>query len=571
MKTIFLFIRKYPIVILFFLAVFVLHLSVIMPSGTYWCFQNRGCGLVFWGSHEHDGIWHLTLIKNAFNNLPFMTPNMAGVSLAGYNFLLDLILFIIWKLGLDPLISLFKLAPILWVLFYGGIIILFGVQRNKGWLYTTLVFLFTLLGGSFGYVLTLYKNHTLIGSAVNTAMQSVQTLTNLQFAFSLIFILATLYILSKPKIMLKDYILVCLFLFMVIGLKFYGGIILGGTLFVYGMGKLVKQNIQKQHGVYFLVSIIVTAAVALVLFYNPFQSFKSGSSLVFKPFSLINPIIEDPSLFYSQKWTLARYFLEASGRVSPRLLAIYLCSFILFVIFNFGTRVFGMMYLNIRILRGKATLVEAGISAGIFIALIMTTFFVQKGEWWNTIQFLYYAFFLSAILLADFVYMLLVQKNWWLTICALLIIVATLPINYDFLQFSFSKPSSIIVQGELDALSFLQKQPRGTVFTAPFNSKAPRVGTNPFPVYLSGDTTYVSAFSEKPLYVADIVQLKLIGAPYLPRLEKAQKYDCSILKEVKYIYEIKGQGIKNKFKPCKTVFYRIFKNKTASIYKVSSQ
>ncbi|MEK9179407.1 MAG: hypothetical protein AAB893_02975, partial [Patescibacteria group bacterium] len=382
----------------------------------------------------------------------------------------------------------------------------------------------------------------------------------------LVLILAALYVLSHRELKIKNYLYLCLFLFIVIGLKFYGGLILLGVLISFSALQFVFKKRDRMYSFLFMGLLVLTTVLGLIIFYNPLQSLQSGSSLVFKPFSLINPIIEDPDLYYMKNLTLARYFLEAGGKFSPRLIGIYIFSLLLFFVHNFGTRVLGIFYFKIKALQKRVTMLEISIFSGIVIAFAMTVLFVQKGEWWNTIQFMYYAFFLSAIFLADFVYALFLQKKLMPTLLALIIIIASLPINYDFLQFSFSKPSSFISQDELKALSYLKAQPRGTVFTAPFNKLSPRTGDSPFPLWVSADTTYVAAFSEKPLYVADLVQLRLIWAPYLNRLDNAEKYSCSLLNEITYIYEIRGQEIQKKLKKCGTTLKKIYSNKTVSIY-----
>jgi len=66
----------------------------------------------------HDALWHISLVKSAFNSFPFPHPFFAGGTVYGYNYFIDLILFALTKIGLNPLFAFFQFLPVVISLFY---------------------------------------------------------------------------------------------------------------------------------------------------------------------------------------------------------------------------------------------------------------------------------------------------------------------------------------------------------------------------------------------------------------------------------------------------------------------
>lgn len=85
------------------------------------------------------------------------------------------------------------------------------------------------------------------------------------------------------------------------------------------------------------------------------------------------------------------------------------------------------------------------------------------------------------------------------------------------------------------------------------------------------DTAYVAAFSGKQTYINDLVQLRLTGIDYLPRLENVIKANCDTLNEIKYIYVAGDQSQLIPWQKCQShAITEIFSNAEASIYLVTT-
>jgi len=194
-----------------------------------------------------------------------------------------------------------------------------------------------------------------------------------------------------------------------------------------------------------LISLVLFGLLSVFLFYDPISSLQSGSTFIFKPFALVHPIIEDPSLFYLKNITNARYYLIEQNKLSPRLIIIEAFSLLLFLFFNFGTRILGFIYLIFKSIKKKVEEIEVYVFLTILFSVFLTIFFIQKGEWWNTIQFFYYALFLSNIFISKFLYELIKKKKIIGIITSLIIIIATIPVNIDILKSFVTFPSQYYI------------------------------------------------------------------------------------------------------------------------------
>lgn len=562
------YIKKHKILLIVIITAFLLHMLVIIPSGSYYCYQDK-CGLFFWGVHGHDGIWHIALVNSAFNSIPFLIPTYGGALLSGYNALLDYIIFLVSKIGINPLFLYFKILPLIWFFVFLYIAIIFARKIKNSHIFTLFFLFFIFFGSSFGYLITLFKNGNIWQSGGLFSMQAIQTLTNLQFAYSLIFLLVILLLIMRKTINIKNIFILSILVFIQFGLKFYAGIISSFLVGLYCLNLFLKQKYRL--GFYQLVSLVLFGLLSIFLFYDPISSLQSGSTFIFKPFALVYPVIEDPSLFYLKNITNARYYLIEQNKLSPRLIAIEAFSLLLFLFFNFGTRILGFIYLIFKSVKKKVEEIEVYVFLTILFSVFLTIFFIQKGEWWNTIQFFYYALFLSNIFISKLLYELIKSKKIIGIITSLIIIIATIPVNIDILKSFVKFPSQYYIsKDEINILNKLKDQPQGIVLTQLYDKKAYyNEKTLPSSFSLYDDTSYIPAFSGKQVYLADLMQLRILGIDYGDRLESVEKGDCGILKDVKYVYYIKKQKTRL-FKKCLKAWSpklkKIYENKFAILY-----
>ncbi len=255
--------------------------------------------------------------------------------------------------------------------------------------------------------------------------------------------------------------------------------------------------------------------------------------------------------------------------MGPRLFLIELFTLLLYIFLNFGVRILGLVYTLKNSLTRKAQKWEVITFCVIIFSIVLNIFFVQKGQWWNTVQFLYYGVFLSTILTVQFLFSLLEENNKFLTALVILIVITTLPIDIDLLRdFTSFKSLSYVPQKELAALGFLKKQPNGTVFQPLYNPKLSESYSYPFPLFADNDSSYVAALSEKQVHLSTLGQLDLVGVDYKQRLKNLQRNDCDEMKNVKYAYIVKEYHDHYVMKCINSTngFNKIFENDSVSIY-----
>ncbi|OGK56900.1 hypothetical protein A3J15_00685 [Candidatus Roizmanbacteria bacterium RIFCSPLOWO2_02_FULL_38_10] len=541
---------------------------IIFPSGTFLCFKDA-CGINFWGVHGHDGIWHLAMASVAFKNMPFISPTYSGELLYGYNYLLDFLIFILSKIGLPPIISYFKILPVIWFFSFTLSLVSLAIKINKSKIYVLLFLFYSFFGGSFAYFLTLWHSKNIEGSSSLMPQPIMHMMSNLPYAFSLIPLLYLLNIIKQGKATNRIITLASLNILIIMGLKFYGGVISIFMMLLFILFTFISHKNFK-----FLISqlSIVFAFIVLgvLFFYNPALSIKTGSIFGWSPLALVHTITEQPNQFYLQTMTDARYFLVSHG-IGPRLILIESINILIFLIFYLGSRFFGLLFLIFLLLRRKASQFDLIIFLTTIFAFTLTMTLVQKAEWWNTIQFFFYAIFLLTIYLATLTYEVLRKKKFISLIIVMLLLLLSVPTALDLIpQFTGLPGATYISAKEIEALAFLKKQPSGIVLTPLYNKEWKMIGkTNP--LYAYEDTAYISAMSGQQSYYANELQLRLIGVPYQKRLKKLKSNDCSIITEVNYVYEIKKLPERDKvLTKCKSERVKqIFTNSEVTIYSIS--
>lgn len=279
----------------------------------------------------------------------------------------------------------------------------------------------------------------------------------------------------------------------------------------------------------------------------------------------VHPIIEESGLFYAPSIANLRNNLYAAAPLSMRLVLIELATLAVFIVFNWGTRIIGLLSL-------KKRPFEYILIVGILVALLLNVLFVQRGEWWNTVQFLYYGTFLSNILAASTLATLIVHKKIWVKMLAVLIVLFTIPNAVDtYRVFASFPPHSYVSDTEMESLAYLRNLEPGTVLALPLNPIPATSGQLLHPLYNMYDTAYVAAFTGQQTYFNDTVQMKLMGIDYTSRLEDLKKYKCSVLDDIKYIYVAGEQSQVNKWQFCSGfVISKIYKNEESSIYSVTT-
>jgi hypothetical protein len=481
-----------------------LSLSFIVTNGLQTCWWG-GCGLSIGQWHMHDALWHISMAKIAFNSWPFVHPFYTGANVFGYNYFIDLILFCLSKVGIDPFFAFFRLLPVLIAIFYVVMSIKFAKHFFKNSESINAVIFFLYFGNSLSYLATLYAGHTffyasLRGFPVVTSIQPGMMFLNLQYALSLPLMLWAL-IHFKRSTRYQAALWFTPLLFAISGLKFYGGIVL--TLVLGGM--IMIRIMKRDHvtlRVMQLAAILFGDILAQILFYS--KAGGDGFPFAFAPFAIPHVLLDDPVLFNNHSWTLARYFLyEHGGWRSPRLLALEGYTVFLLAIMNFGTRLIGITALTIGKIRKSLSLDDLVIMGAIACTFVMPVLFVQDGGWFNTMQFLYYGIFFASFYAGRVLGYLFVLQKRWAYVLAVGIILITLPNSIEQLRFLVA-PQNLIPSSELSVLTKLAKAPPGTIYIS-----------NP-----EFKNAIVPALSGKIAYYLDVDQLMVTHIDYAARREE---------------------------------------------------
>jgi len=144
---------------------FFLSISLIVTNGLYSCWWGS-CGLYIGQWHMHDALWHISLVKSAFNSFPFPHPFFAGGTVYGYNYFIDLILFALTKFGLEPFFVFFRFLPIVISVLYIFVSIQYVKSQSKGSTQINSIIFFLFFGSSLSYLATLYADNTFFYSSM---------------------------------------------------------------------------------------------------------------------------------------------------------------------------------------------------------------------------------------------------------------------------------------------------------------------------------------------------------------------------------------------------------------------
>ena len=552
------------------------EISLILIGTLIWSLTMVKSGLVypygmgFWGPNGHDGVWHIALAESLSRG-SYGMPVFSGETLQNYHVGFDLILAFLNRLTTIPIVNLYFqiIPPVLAVLI--GILtykFVFLWRKSRGEAFWATFFVY--FGGSFSWVVTLIRDGRIGGESMFWAQQSVSTLINPPFALSLVLLLSGLIFLLKKK----NLLLSILCFGVLIQIKAYAGILALGALAIAASYNLWKRKDWS------LLKVFSGSLIVSVLLFLPFNK-NSGSLVVFKPFWFLETMmgLTDRLGWLRFGSAMTNYRL---GNIWAKAVPAYLVAFAIFWVGNMGTRIIK----EILVWRWIKNPKKIGFVEVFFISLIvigglMPMFFLQAGTPWNTIQFFYYSLFFSGILAGVALGEILSKAKTVLTRSVLIVgtILLTVPTTLGTLaHYLPARPPAKISNEELEALSFLVKEPQGVILTYPFDRfKAKEAEANPpRPLYLYESTAYVSAFAKKPIFLEDEVNLDITGYSWGERKLKVEKFLKSFeagearvfLKEnnISYIYWIKGQ--RALLREGQLGISKIFENSEVDIYKV---
>lgn len=521
-----------------------------------------GYGLGFWGSQGHDGIWHLALISELQHNFPPNNPVFAGEKLTNYHYFFDLLLAKVGSFAsIDNQDLLFRLFPFIVSLFCG--ILIFEVSKRiySNYLSGVLAVFFLYFGGSFGFIVSYIKDHTLGGESTFWSQQAVSTLLNMPFALSIVIFLSGLLLFlelekSQNKFKSQNIIPLVLLWGTLIEFKAYAGVLVLGSLTLLSLENLIIKREAK-----LLVVTVFCTVVSLVVFLP--NNVASTSLFVFSPLWLVSTMVQ-----FQDRLGWDRLYLTMQSGVLVKVILGFIFATLLFIVGNLGTR-------SIAVFKLGVIFKQRFLFYFLILALIIPLLFIQKGTNWNSIQFFYYEILILNIFAAVSFFSLIANRRKSIQVVIIIImLVATLPTTWNSLgQYLPSRPPTRLSSAEFEALDFLKLQPKGTVLTLSFDPKFKNNFSEPVPLVAYVSTGYVSAFSAHPVFLEDTINLDILGVDYKGRLNiindftKITDQSKVLLKKnnISYVYIVNGQDIQ--IDTGKMGLDTIFENKEVRILK----
>lgn len=482
-------------------------------------------GIGFWGPNGHDAIWHLGVISEIIKKIPPNNPVFAGLPLKNYHWGFDFFAAYFGKIfGLNILDVYFRFLPVIFGLSI-GIVSYFFAKKNSKKIIIAFWFVFlNYFAGSFGWIVTLIRDHQIGGESLFWSMQSISTLLNPPFAMSLSILLLGIYLWSIKRKENNIFwaIIIGVIFGSLAGIKVYAGILIGLSISIFLLFKIIKKESLK----FDFIIVITTAVLSFVILF--LLGALSGSSLlVFDPLWFTHSMVESVDKLYIPRLASLRINLSLAAFSYKFfvLIAIEVFLLILFLIGNLGTRILGFFTIFQKFIQKKINDFDILLLFLMFFSFFIPMLFVQKGTAWNTIQFFYYFIFFSNYYFAVFVGNFFEKKNFQKILIALFLVLLILPTSYSTLKDYFGNPSPAYLPNyEIQALNFLKKQKDGFVLTSPYNKFKKDNLKTPIPLSFYETTAYVAAFSGKSVFLDDEMNLDITGYNWQKRREESIKF-----------------------------------------------
>ncbi|TSC88573.1 MAG: Uncharacterized protein G01um10147_69 [Microgenomates group bacterium Gr01-1014_7] len=483
-------------------------------------------GLGFWGPNTHDGVWHISLINQLIKAVPPENPIFSGNILKNYHFFYDLLVAATNYLVKIPVLDLvFRFYPILFSLSLGiGTYYLVRdlFEESLGILKTKIASLFSLylvyFAGSFGWIVSFIKERNFAGESAFWANQSISFNLNPPFAISLLIIIALIQVLIFSGRKKRKLSLAILLAGGLIGFKAYGAVLVLVSLVLIGLFKK-----RADYLIVFIGALIIT----VVIFFANFQP--TSALMIFAPFWFIHSMIDSPDRVGWMRLTLARTVGLEKG-IWWKFITAEFISLILFIAGNLGLRMLSLLSLIKikRIVKDSNLLFLLVFSTLSFLIPIL---FIQSGNPWNTIQFFYYGLYVTAVISGVVLLSLIVNLPKFLLsfIIGLFLIISPINSLVTASYYTNYLPHARVDKKELEALEFLSKQQDGVVLTYPYDDKLKKRIEEPWPLFVYDSTSYVSALSNKAVYLVDESQNQILLTDYKKRIVASKDFFSDVI------------------------------------------
>lgn len=561
------------------------QLLIIAPSGVY---LNED--LIFWSSHGHDGMWHISLMNEINRGFPLQNPVFAGERLVNYHFFSDIApAQFNYYFQLSTLDLYFRFFPLLFSILLGALVYLLATKLAGSFLAGIWAVIFTYFAGSFGYIVTFLQNRTFGGETLFWSSQIQSSSGNPPQIAAFVIVLAFLYLFSIFLKQANEQVLsfgkrvsfgnkyifaLCTLLAGSLAVfKVYGAIVVLASLGIVGLVQVIKDKKFNILILFFLSSLLSA------LLYLP-NSQSSGSFLIWEPWWFIRTMVVAPDRLNWLDLELRRqtYIYESNWK---RVIQLEVSAFLIFFFGNLGMRFLGLLYFPKFLKQSNTSYLHLLITFVIVISFSLPLLFLQKGVASNTIQFLQYYLLLFGMLAALAVYEISKKIKFKLLnlSLALFIILLSIPTQVSLINNFYNRlPFAKIEKEELSALNWLKEESIETsvILTPPYNKYLNL--PSPVPqIWDWSDTSYVSALSSRRIYLEDTEQVDIMGYKLKERADFQEMIFTEAnprlieqrLKDEKINYLYFPIALKPKADLTKTTLQKVFTNPAVEIWRVN--
>jgi len=539
--------KSYGLIIGLLIVVGVIFQSVaVVRSG--WVYEF---GMGFWGPTGHDHIWHQALNNQVQKSIVPENPIFAGIALTNYHYFFNVLVAATGSItSVDLIHLLYRFYPVLFSVLLGLGFLVLTQRLFKNVFISGLTLYFVYFGSSFGWIVDYMRTKTFGGESNFWINQPVSFNLNPPFAISMVLFLVAILLFA---LLLRNFSKIGLVLFVLVAgilieFKVYAGLIIIAGLLVISIQQLL---ILRQT---YLFKLFLPTILFSSLIFIP-QNKSSADLIVFSPFWFIHAMVDSPDRLGVAKLSEARMAYQQRGEYFKFLLTEIL-AFIIFIAGNLGTRILMILLLPTLLMKKvRQNLLLSFIIWLIAISFTVPLLFIQKGTPWNTIQFSYYGLYLLTPFVGLIIFTLYKYLPRVIGILLLIILLLVTPISSyaTFISGFGAIPPARLSFGEMEALSFLKQQSNGVVLTVPFDKTLRERFDAPFPLFAYETSSYVSAFSAKPSYLEDEIQMEIFQLDYQDRLVSShdffrgrdKEWSTNFIKvnSIKYIYLPKIYGI----------------------------
>lgn len=545
-------------------------------------------GLLFWSSQGHDGLWHVASMEQIIKAFPPENPGFSNEPIYNYHYLVDVLMGEFARIfpTFSTLDLYFRFFPILFSFLIGISVFSFinRWQQNSKIAYWGVFF--TYFAGSFGYFVTLFKDHNIFGGeTVFWAAQLHTIIGNPPHAVAIGLVVSFLLSLS---IFIKERNIFWFLITFIIGSTLSGFKVSGGFVILAGLAAGSIADFLLNRKISFFI-------LAVFLGLSNFITFKlmtrgAESFLIFLPWWFIRTMVVVKLDWIDLELRRQHYISKGTWHAWLRVIQLEGTAFLFFLIGNSGMRVLGFFDIFKKVISRQifTNLLDITIFTIMLTGFIMPMLFVQKGIIYNMIQFMQYFLLIFGFYSAISLYRLLsyFKKGIIKASIAFLVIALSIPTVIGSLNEFYGSGRtalSYISYSEITALMYLRNnsESNATILTMPFNKYLKnKFNKQPWPIYAWYDTPYVSAISARASYLAS-EHVTLLNYPETNTRQENKKrffesadffWDKRFLKDEKidYIYLAKKEiekpiskennGLDIFFENDESIIYKVRKN-----------